>query len=105
MFFFVIVRTMLETEVKRENASKLLSNLFIMFSGLTIISIMFILNDCIYACMGKVSEVLVYKLKDLCILFMSMACAVFSVLDIILGMLLTNICAHISAISTKHRCV
>ena len=39
VLFFVIVSTTLETEVKRENASKLFSNLFIMFSGLPIISI------------------------------------------------------------------
>ena len=105
VLFFVVVSTTLATEVKLENASKLLPNLIIMFSGLTIISIMFILIDFIYACMHKVSEVLVYKLQDLCTLFRSISCAIFSVLDITLGILLTNICTNFLVISTVHRCV
>ena len=39
VLFFVIVSTTLETEVKREYVSRLLSDLFIIFSGLGIIFI------------------------------------------------------------------
>ena len=56
VLFFVIVNTILETEVKRKNASKLLSNLFAMFSDITIISIIFVFMVTIIACTQKVSK-------------------------------------------------
>ena len=96
------------TEVERENASKLLSNLFVMFSGLTIISIMLIFNDFIYVCMHKVSKILVYKLQDLYTIYRSMSCAIFSILVTVLkvlGILVTYICTNFSIISTLCRCV
>ena len=66
VLIFAIISTMLETEVKRENTSKLLSNLLIMFSGLEIVSIMFILINFIIEITKMVSVILAYKLKDLC---------------------------------------
>ena len=96
VLFFGIVSTTVEIEVKRENASKPLSNLFIIFSGLVIITVTFIFTDFIIVCTGKVSKILVYKLQDLCNTYRSMSCAIFSVL----GILLPNICINSSAIST-----
>ena len=78
VLYFVNVSTMLETE-------------FIMFPGLAIISTMFIFIDFIYVCMHKVSKTLVYNLPDLCTIYRSISCAIFSVLVTILGILLTNI--------------
>ena len=96
---------MLETLVKRDNASKFLSNLFIMFSDLGIMSTMFVFIDFIYVCTYKISKLLVYKLHDLSNIYRSMSCAIFLTLDIILGILLTNMCVNVSAISTGLRCI
>ena len=78
--FFVVVSTTLEIEAKRENTSKLLSNLFDMFLGLAVISIMFIFINFITVCNKKVSIFLVYKLQYLCTIYRPMSCAIFSVL-------------------------
>ena len=69
--------------MKRENTSKLLSNLFVAFSGesisfcqilsnvfimfsdLTVKSITFIFIDFIYTCTCEVSKILAYKLQDI----------------------------------------
>ena len=55
VLFFVIVSATQGTVVKRENTSKHLSNLFNMFSGLAIISMMLIFIDFIIVCTQKVS--------------------------------------------------
>ena len=86
--------------MKGENASKLLSNLFVVFSHLAIISILFVFTYFIIVSTQKVSKILVYKLQDLCTLLRAMSCAIFLVLDTVLGILLTNICRTFSAIST-----
>ena len=103
VLFFDIASTTLETEVKRETASKLLCNLFvdfsvesinfcqllfnlfIMFSGLAIISTMFIFIDFIYVSMNKVSKSLALKLHDLCNIYRSVSCTIFSILVTNLG--------------------
>ena len=95
VLFFVIIIAAQGTEVKRENTSKLLSNLFDMFSGLATVSIMFIFINFIIVCTKKVSIILVYKLQDFCI---------FSVLVTVLkalGTLLTCICTNFSGISNE----
>ena len=93
VLYFVIffVNATQGTEVKRENASKMLSDLFVIFTGLAIIPILFVFIETIIVCTQKVSHILVYILQDVCTLFRSMSCAIFSVLDTVLGILLTGL--------------
>ena len=97
---------MLEIEVKRKNTSKLLSNKLIMFSGLAIISIMFILINFIIASTKKVSIILAYKLQDLCTSYSQCHVPFLLVFIIVLkflGILLTNTCKLFFSIYTVHK--
>ena len=58
-----------------ETASKLLSNLLIMFSSLTIVPIMFIIITVIIICTKKVLITVPYKLQYLCTSYRQMPCA------------------------------
>ena len=78
--------------MKGEDASKRLSDLITVISGLAIIPTIFVVIEINIVYTWNVSEMFVYKLQDLCILFRSILCATFSVLDIVLDILLTNIC-------------
>ena len=79
VLFFVIffVSATQGTEVKRENASKLLYDLFIVFSGVAIISIIFVFIEIIIVYTQKVSKTFVYELQDLCTIYRSILCAIF----------------------------
>ena len=54
--------------MKGGDAFKLLSDLFIVISGLTIIPIVFVVVEIIIIYIWKVSEILAYELQDLCTL-------------------------------------
>ena len=75
VLFLVVVSTTLETEVKKEDTSRLWSNLLIMLSSLTIISIMFIISTFIIICSKKVLVIVAYKVQDLFTTYRKMICA------------------------------
>ena len=93
VLLFVNVSVVQETEGKKENASKLLSNSVIMFSHLTIISVMLILIISIIMHTKRVLIDVAYKLQDLCTTYWPMSCAIILILVTVsktLGILLSN---------------
>ena len=63
--------------MKGQDASKLLSDIIIVISGLAIILVMYVVIEIIIVYTWNVSEIFVYKLQDLYTLFRSILCAIF----------------------------
>ena len=86
VLLFINVSAVQGTEVKKENACILLSNSLIMFSSLTIISVMLILIISIIMHTKKVLIIVAYKLHDLCTTCRPTSCATLKLkfLDILL---------------------